>query len=142
VSGTLRVGGELTVAASGLTRGATPLNLVINSDSPVNLAQIDSAPDGSFAVAVTLPATLPPGEHVLAVLHNGVTLATAPVTLAPKPASNLVEALGAGFSGGADARGEVTAGFAALGLLAFASVAALGLQRLRRRRPAVKGPRA
>lgn len=96
VSGELRPGGTVTVNASGLAAGTAGFSIELHSD-PVQLGTAGTDASGAFTLAATIPTATPAGAHTVVVLIDGVTVASAPVTVAP--------AVGGSDGGGASGSG-------------------------------------
>lgn len=157
VTGELRPGGSITVAGAGLAGATTGFSVELHSD-PVQLGTAATDGAGAFSLAAKIPSSVPAGAHTLVVVIDGVTVASAPVTVAAASGSGTGGGSTGGSGGGA---GSAPAGSSAaatdasqqaglastgagfvdvLGWAAFALVAAgaaaFGIARLRRTRRA------
>lgn len=94
-SSTVAAGGNLKVSGTGFAVGA-PLKLELRS-TPVALGTVTASDAGSFSTTVTIPASVTPGAHTLAVILPDGTEVTAAVTVTASPGA------------GADAGGEALA---------------------------------
>ncbi|MGX5695574.1 hypothetical protein ACWKWP_05185 [Agromyces soli] len=95
VTGELRPGGSITVTGAGLAGGTAGFSVELHSD-PVQLGTVTTDGAGAFSLAATIPSSTPAGAHTLVVTIDGVTVASAPVT---------VTAASTGGSGGGGAGG-------------------------------------
>ncbi|MET4158492.1 hypothetical protein [Agromyces sp. PvR057] len=113
VSGDLRPGGKITVTGSGLAEGTSGFTVEIRS-TPQTLGTVSTDADGAFTYAATIPATIPAGAHTIAVTIDGVTVASAAIT---------VQASATAAGGSTDGLAHTGAGF--VGPLAWTAIALL-----------------
>src|SRR5690606_23519698 len=66
---TVTGGGQITVTAAGLPKGAT-VTIDLHSD-PIRLATVTIGEDGVLSTTVTIPATAPAGKHQLVLTITG-----------------------------------------------------------------------
>ena len=93
---TVKAGGTVNIVGSGFEAG---LELVVELRStPVEIGSVQVADDGTFTLAVTIPANTPAGDHTIAVIQPDGAEATAPITI--------TAADGTGGSGGAGDAGS------------------------------------
>ncbi|MFE6966159.1 hypothetical protein ACFVAJ_13660 [Agromyces sp. NPDC057679] len=102
VTGDLRPGGRITVTGSGLAEGTSGFTVEIRS-TPQTLGSVSTDADGAFTFNGTIPASIPAGAHTIAVTIDGVTVASASITVSADTTSSASSAgladTGAGFAG-------------------------------------------
>ncbi|WP_223693857.1 polysaccharide lyase family 8 super-sandwich domain-containing protein [Leifsonia poae] len=79
LSGDPVVGGAVTIDGGGFDPGAV-LTIELHS-TPVTLATVTAGSGGNFRSTVRIPTDTAPGQHTIAVLENGVQLASIPVVV-------------------------------------------------------------
>lgn len=84
VSGELHPGGAISVRGSGFAAGGVTVEI---HSTPQLLGTATAAPDGTFTLGVTLPASLTSGAHSIVVFAGGVEIARSAITLAAAPGS-------------------------------------------------------
>lgn len=80
VTGELTVGGTITISGDGFAR-ETSYRVELRS-TPQELGSVTSDADGAFRLAATIPTSIPAGEHTVAVMRDGVDIASARVLIA------------------------------------------------------------
>ncbi|WP_127794484.1 IPT/TIG domain-containing protein [Agromyces sp. LHK192] len=134
VTGSLRPGGTITVAGSGLAAGTPGFAVELHSE-PQSLGTVATDASGAFSLTATIPAGTPAGAHRVVVLIGGVEVASADVTVASASATSGSNASSTSAGSGLASTG---AGFtgpllgAAAALVAAAGIA-LAVVRLRTR---------
>ncbi len=81
VDGTLEPTGRITLTGSGFAPGTSGFDVEIRS-VPKLLATVSTDASGQFTVQTVIPASVPPGEHTLVVLYDGVEVAEQKVVVA------------------------------------------------------------
>ena len=99
----------------------------MTASDPVFLTNVTADRDGAFQVTVTIPATVPPGDHrIMAVRADGsVAVTDAVVVLPPAPASGTTPAAALAQSGSETPWGGLALG----GMLLLVGLALTALRR-------------
>ena len=143
ITGDLRPGGTVTVAATGLAADVSGFAVEVHSD-PVSLGTGGTDAAGAFTLQAVLPTSLPAGAHTVTVSFDGTTVASASFTVAPAgtgggtaPGSG-TGGPGAGSTGSGAGSLATTGSTAPIGLgIAGVVVIAAGVLLLARRRAGV-----
>jgi hypothetical protein len=78
VDGELSPGASVTLTGTGYAPNVPELQLELHSD-PVSLGTVATDAQGGFTTTVTIPETVPVGEHQVVVLHDGQQVTASPV---------------------------------------------------------------
>jgi|GEM_PF-3909987 len=81
IDGALEPTGRVTLTGSGFAPGVSGFDVEIRS-VPKLLATVSTDANGQFTVQTVIPASVPPGEHTLVVLYEGVEVAEQTVVVA------------------------------------------------------------
>ncbi len=95
----IHAGSKLIVSGADFEGNIEGIEIEIHSNNHIHLGYANTLEDGSFESQVSIPETLPAGNHEIVLKYQGSVIATKNIQVGEKVADTFLSALTVGFTG-------------------------------------------